>query len=265
MNTYVWNAEDYEKYSHAQQLWARELIDKLNLHGTEHVLDLGCGDGKVTAEIASAVASGFVIGVDNSAEMIELATARYSSTAHSNLSFQVMDASALSFDACFDTVFSNAALHWVKNHRPVIAGVFRSLRPGGKILLQMGGEGNAAEILEVLTEIQLLPEWCKYFKNYEFPYGFLGVEDYQALLLEAGFIVNRVQLIPKDMQHDGKSGLEGWLRTTWLPYTSRIPDERKADFVDAIITRYLAKVPITFDGKSHVAMVRLEVEARKPM
>jgi len=263
MSTYTWNAADYEEHSQAQQKWARELIDKLLLKGTEDVLDLGCGGGKVTAEISCSVENGSVIGVDNSTSMIELAVERHPSSQYSNLSFKVMDASNLSFEECFDVVFSNAALHWVRNHKPVIDGIFRSLRPGGKILLQMGGKGNASHILSVLSEIQSYPEWQPYFEGFGFPYGFLGIEEYEALLLNSGFSINRVELIPKDMEHNGMLGLEGWIRTAWLPYTERIPKEKRDEFIGEISKRYLKNVPMTSDGKVHVAMVRIEVEAVK--
>ncbi len=263
MSTYTWNAEEYEKHSQVQQKWARELIDKLSLTGTEDVLDLGCGDGKVTAELSCSVENGSVIGVDNSTSMIELAVQRYPSSQYSNLSFKVMDAINLSFEECFDVVFSNAALHWIKNHKPVVDGLFRSLKPIGKILLQMGGKGNASHILSVLSEIQSYPEWKVYFEGFEFPYGFLGIEEYETLLLNSGFSINRVELIHRDMEHNGKSGLEGWIRTTWLPYTERIPEEKREKFIGDISKRYLDKVPMTSDGKVHVAMVRIEVEAAK--
>jgi len=263
MNSYAWNAEDYEKHSLAQQKWARELISKLQLKGTEDVLDLGCGEGKVTAEIARLVANGSVVGVDSSSSMIKLASERYPITQYPNLSFRVMDAGKLIFEERFDVVFSNAALHWVKNHRPVVDGAFRSLKPGGRLLFQMGGRGNAREILSVVEEIQSHPDWQRYFENFDFPYGFLGVEEYVTLLSDAGFVINRVELIPKDMEHEGKAGLEGWIRTTWLPYTSRIPELQRNDFIETISSKYLEKVPISPDGKSHVSMVRIEVEAEK--
>ena len=263
MSTYNWNAKDYERHSQAQQKWARELIGKLDLTGTENVLDLGCGDGKVTAEIARSIYSGSVIGVDNSRSMIELAKEQYQPDKHPNLSFRVMDASSLSFEERFDVVFSNAALHWVKNHEPVVKGLYKSLKSGGKILLQMGGKGNASYILSVLDEIQSYPEWQQYFDNFEFPYGFLGIEEYEKLLLESGFNINRVELIPKDMEHAGKSGLKGWIRTTWLPYTERVPEEIRDKFIDTISTKYIERVPMDSHGKVHVAMVRIEVEAEK--
>jgi len=263
MNTYSWNAKDYERNSQAQQKWARELIANLNLAGAEDILDLGCGDGKITAEIARLVGDGSVVGVDNSRQMIDLAKEKYSQNQHPNLSFQVMDASDLSFEECFDVIFSNAVLHWVKNHKPVIEGLYKSLRVGGKILLRMGGKGDAEGILSTMNDLKTSHKWAQYFTEFEFPFTFLGVDEYQALLKESGFSINRVELIPKDMKHDGKPGLEGWIRTTWLPYTERIPKEKRQEFIEEVSSKYLDKVPLEADGKAHVAMVMIEVEAKK--
>ena len=102
MKNYKWDAREYEKHSQGQQKWARELIEKISLKGTENVLDLGCGDGKVTAEISKIVSKGSIIGVDNSAGMIKLATDRHSEAIYPNLSFQEMDAGDLNFNDCFD-------------------------------------------------------------------------------------------------------------------------------------------------------------------
>lgn len=264
MNTYTWNAKDYEKNSKAQQLWARELIDKLLLTGVEKILDIGCGDGKVTAELASSVPNGLVVEIDSSISMIEFASKRYPSKKYSNLSFEVMDANSISFRECFDVIFSNAALHWLKDHKPVVKGAYKGLKPGGKILFQMGGKDNAKTFLSVLEQVMSLPEWKPYFENFEFPYGFLGVDEYEVLLKDAGFVINRIELIPKNMEHDGKQGLKGWIRTTWLPYTERLPNEIKEKFIEKIATRYLEEVPVKPDGKAFVAMVRIEVEAEKP-
>ncbi len=127
----------------------------------------------------------------------------------------------------------------------------------------MGGKGNAREIISVLNEILSLQRWKPYFKGFEFPYGFLGIDEYEVLLKDAGFTINRVELVPKDMEHDGKPGLKGWIRTTWLPYTERVPNELREEFIEEIATKYLEEVSITSDGKVHVAMVRIEIEAEK--
>ena len=128
----------------------------------------------------------------------------------------------------------------------------------------MGGRGNAHDILTVLTEMQSYPEWVPYFEHFEFPYSFLGIDEYDKLLRDSSFEINRVALLPKDMEHAGKPELEGWLRTTWLPYTERVPEGKRDRFIQVISAQYLKKVPMASDGKVHVAMVRLEIEATKP-
>jgi trans-aconitate 2-methyltransferase len=264
MSRYNWNAQEYQQHSQVQQKWAQELIAKLNLTGNEDILDIGCGDGKVTAEIVRCVPEGSVVGIDNSDSMIVLAKKHYPSSKYANLSFRVMDALSLSFKETFDVVFSNAVLHWVLDHTPVVAGIYRVLRPGAKMLLQMGGKGNADAILSVLDEMRLKQTWHDHFIDFRFPYSFMSVEDYTRLLAESGFTKTRVVLIPKDMEHDGPPGLAGWIRTTWLPYTERIPEGQRENFINDLVTEYLKKVPLDSAGKAHVAMMRLEVEAEKP-
>jgi trans-aconitate 2-methyltransferase len=263
MNTYDWNADDYAKHSSAQQQWARELMAKLHLQGSENILDIGCGDGKVTAEIATAVSTGSVLGVDNSRAMVELALSQYPADQFPNLFFQVADARCLPFNRQFEIVFSNATLHWVRNHAPVLDGIFRSLCPKGRILLQMGGRGNAAGIISVLKNVISTPRWADYFVNFEFPYGFHDAGDYKTWLKQVGFHSVRAELIDKDMAHMGLSELVGWIRTTWLPYTQRIPEMQREAFIEDLAHNYVKNYPPDKEGIIHVQMVRLEVEAIK--
>jgi trans-aconitate 2-methyltransferase len=260
---YSWNAEDYAKHSSAQQEWARQLIPKLELSGTEAVLDIGCGDGKITAQIASFLQKGCVVGVDNSEDMIDLARRSFPPTAYPNLIFRRMSAQSLSFQDEFDRVFSNAALHWITNHRPVLKGVWRSLKTCGRVLFQMGGKGNAHDVFAVLDELLLEERWRKFFVSFTFPYGFYAPEEYTAWLHEAGLQPERVELLQKDMRLSGKEGLAGWIRTTWLPYTERLPEKLRNEFVSEIVDRYVEKHPLDNAGYVHVGMVRLEVEATK--
>ena len=261
MRSYNWDADDYAASSSEQQKWARELIDKLDLRGDEQLLDIGCGDGKVTAEIAGILRDGQTVGVDSSSEMIALARERHAEV--SNLAFQVADARELPFDARFDVLFSNAALHWVRDHGPVLIGIARSLKADGRILLQMGGKGNAAEILSVLDEMIASEQWQPHFIGFEFPYGFHGDEEYRVWFMNAGLDPSRVELIPKDMAHQGQEGLAGWIRTTLLPYTQRVPEADRERFVSELADWYLERHPVDGNGLAHVAMMRLEVEATR--
>ena len=263
MKKYRWNAEDYKQHSKGQQKWARELIARLKLKGTEVILDIGCGDGKVTAEIATYVPNGSVVGIDNSTSMIELAKKNYPTGGHPNLSFILMDATGPTFHEKFDIVFSNASLHWIKNHRPVLEGVYRSLKPKGRVLWEMGGRGNAEGFVSVLRDLAQNQVWRHYFSDFEFSYGFHGSHEYSQWLRESGLEPERVELIPKDMEHDGESGLAGWIRTTWMPVTERIPENQRDRFINELVSAYINQVPLDTNGKAHVAMVRLEVEAIK--
>ncbi len=264
MAIYQWDAEDYARNSTNQQVWARELIRKLGFVGGERVLDVGCGDGKVSAEIAALLPRGAVVGVDISDAMIALARQRFGPPEHPNLRFQKEDAGSLPFWDEFDVVFSNATLHWVIDHPPVVRGIANSLKPGGKVLLQMGGQGNIAGILKVLTPLMATPRWARYFENFGFPYGFYSPQDYAAWLPAAGLQAVRLDLFPKDMVHAGRAGLAGWVRTTKIPYTQRVPEAEREAFIDELVEAYLAQFPLDAQGNAHVRMMRLEVEAVKP-
>src|SRR5438093_7455599 len=145
-----WNPEEYAKHSSAQLAWARELIARLKLRGDESVLDLGSGDGKVTAEIAAALPRGRVVGLDASLEMVEFARARYDDKRFPNLEFVCTDARRIELNRRFDIVFSNAALHWIEDHPAVLKGANGVVRRGGKLIISCGGRGNAREILEAV-------------------------------------------------------------------------------------------------------------------
>jgi trans-aconitate 2-methyltransferase len=257
-----WDPADYEKSSSSQFLWAMQLISGLDLRGDESVLDIGCGDGRVTAEIAKRVPKGRVLGIDLSRDMIEYSMKKYPIISHPNLKFLQKDASELDFHEEFDLVVSFACLHWVRDQIPVLIGIRRSLRPAGRLLLQCGGRGNAAEILEVTQELIQEDRWSGYFKDFCFPYYFYGAEEYMLWLSSAGLKPGRVELVPKVMVKDGGTGLEGIIRNTWLPYIERLPEDLKSQFISEIAFRYIDGHPIV-DGQVCVKMVRLEVEAER--
>ncbi|MBU0994362.1 MAG: class I SAM-dependent methyltransferase [Proteobacteria bacterium] len=104
--------------------------------------------------------------------MIELASNSFPNETYPNLSFMLADARMLPFNNQFDIVFSNAALHWVRDHRPVLSGIKKCLKTDGRMFLQMGGKGNAASVFSVLDRILSEKKWQDYFSGFEFPYGF---------------------------------------------------------------------------------------------
>ena len=257
-----WNPADYARHSQGQERWAKELLGLLSLKPDEDVLDIGCGDGRITAEISRLTPAGRVVGIDRSPDMVAFATEHFPAAEFPNLSFLQADASALPFRDEFDVIFSNAVLHWVLDHRPVLAGLARSLRPGGRCVLQMGGKGNGAIVIRALESCLQEPNWRARHTS-ELPYGFHGIEEYQGWLQEAGLTADSVELLEKDMLHSTRSDFTGWVRTAWLPYTERVPAEIRDQFLEAVTERYLGECPLDTTGQVHVAMIRLQVLAHK--
>lgn len=258
-----WDAHDYQKSSEAQLKLGRELITKLDLKGGERVLDIGCGDGKVTAEIAACLPQGSVTGIDSSQEMIELACRTFAHNKFPNLSFIHMDARELNFCEEYDIAFSNAVLHWVSDHVSVLKGIYLALKTPGRLLLQMGGRGNVADMINVVLGIMARPEWSPYFKDFILPYSFYGTEEYSVWLSDAGLKPLRIELIARDMAQPGREGLEGWFRTTWHPFVYRVPEIMQQDFINEVVDGYLRQYPADAANVVHIAAVRLEVEAVK--
>ena len=256
---YQWNGDDYAANSEVQLQWAMDLMEKLEPRGDEHLLDIGCGDGKVTAMLAARLDRGHVTGIDSSESMIERARKSYGSM--NNLEFLLQDARSLPFEQQFDLVFSNAALHWIIDHRPVLEGIFRALKPGGRALAQMGGKGNAETVVRAMEQVIIRKPWQQYFQNFSFPYGFHGPEEYTGWLEKAGFIIKYIRLVPKDMVHADREKFIGWLRTTWLPYLQRVPEQEQQRFLGEVATAYLGK---EHQGKVHTPMIRLEFLAGRP-
>ena len=254
-----WNPYDYARNSEAQLKWAQDLRSRLHLTGSEFVLDVGCGDGKITADFAQAVSQ--IIGIDSSPEMIAYATETYSD--RSNLSFVRMDARSLTFSDQFDLIFSNAVLHWVDDHPAFLNGASRALKPNGQLMISCGGKGGAIDVLDAFAETVSRDLWRSYFPSFQNPYFFHGTAEYAVWLEAAGLTVDRLELVPKDMTHSGASGLESWLRTTWIPFTHAVPESLRDDLITTVTQTYLAQFPLDANGFAHVHMVRLEVEAHR--
>ena len=259
--SYQWDADDYETHSSSQQQWARDAIRALKLAGDERVLDIGCGDGKVTAELAAHIPDGSVLGIDSSKTMIEYAHRRFPPTFFPNLQFRWGDATRLTYRHDFDLIVSFASLHWISDHVAVLAGIKRALKPSGRTLLQFGGKGNAALISDVANDLATDRRWKGYFVGFSYPWFFYGVEEYRGFMSRVGLSAERIELIPKDMVHDGKEALKGWLRTVFIPYTGRLPEALRENFVEQIASVYIERQPLDENGHVHVQMVRLEVQA----
>lgn len=258
---YQWDPKFYSSNSSAQKNWGFELLAKLNFKGNERVLDVGCGDGKLGAEVAQILPKGSVLGIDLSEDMISFARNNYTQDKFPNLTFMQINADELTFDSEFDVVFSNAVLHWIKDPGNALKCFWESLKPGGIFLAQFGGKGNAADILKIADFMLESEKWSSYFRNFVFPFGFYGPEEYDKWLKEANFSVKRLEIISKDLALEGEKGLFAWIASTWHPYIQQVPSELKEDYINEVIAHFISNNPPDDKGYVHLQMKRLEIEA----
>lgn len=257
-----WNAEDYAKQSSAQQSWAIELINKIKMEGNERILDVGCGDGKITAALAKKCKNGNVVGVDSSAEMVHQSIQAYRDN-HSNLSFKTMNASSLNFDEKFDIIFSNSALHWVKDHGPVLDGMYQSLKEKGHIYLRFGGQGTLDTFQPIIDSLTAQEAWASYFKEYQEKWHFYDDKTYIDWVVDAGFKPISVKLVPTIMTYKEREGLSGYIRTTWHPYLDYLPEDKRQRFIQLVVDDVVNQVGVNSNGNLVIPMMRLEVIAVK--
>jgi len=194
-----WDPEGYATHAGFVPDAGAAVVEHLAPRPAEKILDLGCGDGVLTEALVKAGAH--VVGVDSSAEMVAAARNR-------GVDAQVMDGVALNFVDEFDAVFSNAALHWMKDLASVIAGVNRALKPGGRFVGEMGGEGNVATISQALREAMVRRGVDGHSVD---PWVFPSPEAFATLLESQGLQVEAVQLIDRPTVLPGD--IEGWLET----------------------------------------------------
>src|SRR5580658_475102 len=180
-----WNASEYARISTLQGAMASEVLALLDLKGTERVLDVGCGNGKTTAEIAASLPQGSVVGVDASADMIAFAATH--EAVHSNLQFAVADAQQLPYQHEFDLVVSFNALHWIPQQDLALRSIHSALKQDGLAQLRLVPKGERKSLEDVLEDTRLSARWVAHFRGFRDPYLHLTPDQYKALAEENGF------------------------------------------------------------------------------
>jgi trans-aconitate methyltransferase len=182
------DGEKYRQASSHQKEWGAKLIAELELGGSERILDLGCGDGVLTAQLASRVPGGFVLGIDSSPSMIAAALP----LARPNLTFELRDINQLDYQQDFDVVVSNSALHWVKDHGALFPGLLRAMRAGGKARFNFPADGNCATFNRIVRQVMALPRYAPGFRRFEWPWYMPTPDAYRRLA--GGFPCRELQV-----------------------------------------------------------------------
>ncbi len=244
----TWSAGSYDTHARFVSDLAGGVVEWLALKPGERVLDLGCGDGVLTAELKAAGAD--IVGVDSSVDFIAAARAK-------GLDARLMDGQALAFENEFDAVFSNAALHWMTDAESVVKGAHRALKPGGRFVAEFGGHGNVAAIATAMRAVSIRRGGDMTLAA---PWYFPSPAVYSALLEANGFAVKRIAHFPRPVVLT--TGIAGWLMLFRKPFFQQFETEAENALAETV--ELLRPALCDAQGNWTADYVRLRVEAVKP-
>lgn len=265
-----WDAERYHRLSNPQLGWGRHVLERLAPEPNERILDLGCGTGRLTAELFAAISEGLVVAVDRSQAM--LLEAKAQQTWHrgphpvdadklpSRIHIVRADGLHLPFADAFDAVLSTATFHWILDHDLLFSSIYRSLVPGGRLVAQCGGAGNLAALLDRAAALMAREPFRKYFGGWRDPWQFADVPTTVSRLGRAGFTAIDVSLVPAPTTLADRAAYRDFLSCVCVrEHLVRLPEAERTAFVDALADSAASdSPPFTLDYS------RLNILARKP-
>lgn len=256
-----WSGEGYHHYSRVQYIWAKEFLSECPLMGNEKILDIGCGDGKITAEIAAKVPDGEVWGIDRSLSMIEFAKQTFLSESVNNLYFDLQDALLLPYQSQFDIVFSFCCLHWVEDQLTALRGIHRSLRANGSFCAIV--PYPLTFDLAIGAVLDQNP-WNNFHGTLQ-PIGWFRFDEnrYVELLRQANFSPRLIEMKDVLTVYDDKMQLMQWLKLL-LPLDPLSPQEQEAfiwDVIDTVLLQHPQALQPS--GAIHIPQAILLVKAQK--
>jgi trans-aconitate 2-methyltransferase len=235
-----WNAAEYYRRSSLQEAMGQEVLALLDLKDAERILDVGCGDGKITAEIASRVPRGSVVGVDPSGDMIRFAQRHFGPATRPNLRFEVADARRLPFQNEFDLVVSFNALHWIPDQDAALRSIHSALISGGRGRLRLVAAGARKSLENVVEETRRTSKWSGYFRDFHDPYLHLTSDEYAAVAERNGFQVLRVNIRDHAWDFGSRAAFAAFSAVGCVEWTRRLPEAERPDFIKDVLDRYRA-------------------------
>lgn len=224
-----WDAEKYDSTKAPQIDAGKELIAMAKVRDADSILDIGCGTGKLTIEIARLAPKGFVVGIDPSEEMFE--KAREKSASFKNISLLPISAQSMDFAERFDLAFSNSALQWVKEQRQVIESIYRSLKDRGRIAFQLPANNFCKEFFNYIENATTVLHYKEFFVNWRLPWYFPTDIEYEGKLKGAGF--KNINVFYKDYRlvfENVNEVLDWWASAGLRPYLELLDEKAKEYF-----------------------------------
>jgi trans-aconitate methyltransferase len=223
-------------------------------------LDLGCGDGALTNQLALLVPNGSVTGIDASKGMIETARKAHD---RDNVKFELMDINDITFVDEFDVAFSNATLHWIKDHNRLLSNVSKCLRNDGIVRFNFAATGNCSCFFRVVKEMMAKTRYMAYFTDFEWPWYMPKITEYKALVEEVSFRESRLWNENRDKYFRDTETMIKWVdQPSLVPFLSCIDEDQRTGFRDMVVNRMIDET-IQADGTCFETFRRINVFARK--
>ncbi len=247
-----WDARFYRRHTGFVSDLGQPVLDLLDPHPGERILDVGCGDGILAAQLVERGCE--VVAIDTSPDMVAAARGR---GVDARLLDAVDLAAAAELDGGFDAVFSNAALHWMHPMDAVVRGIARVLKPSGRLVAEFGGEGNMERIRSALHKA--LRQHGIRGPDVD-PWHFPSPEEYSSLLEACGFHIEFIERFERPTELP--TGITNWMESVGKPFLRAVPARARQDFLSEIEDR-LADVLRREDGTWWADYVRLRVRASR--
>jgi trans-aconitate 2-methyltransferase len=247
MTVREWSGASYDRVSGPMEALGRQVLDRLHLRGDETVLDAGCGSGRVTQALIERLPRGRVIAADASPSMVQAARERLGPESD----IRVLDLLELDLKSPVDAILSTATFHWIADHERLFARLHSSLRPGGQLVAQCGGQGNIDGLRGVANEVLAREPYAEHFRDWQPPWNYAAPDVTEKRLRTAGFTQARCWLTPAPTQPEHP---REFLETIVLgPHVQHLPAPLREPFMDDVLAALGEPVIVDY--------VRLNIDA----
>lgn len=258
--SFEFDGEKYKKASSHQKEWANKILGEFHFNGDETILDLGCGDGTITNQLAEMVPQGSVVGIDASEGMIKTAL---EGKKYQNVIFTLTDIDEIQYVNEFDLIFSNATLHWVKDHKKLLKNVFQALKFNGTIRFNFAADGNCSYFFKVIKQVMAEKNYVNYFKKFSWPWFMPTIEAYQRLAQETDFSNIEIWGENADRNFENSDVMTKWIdQPSIVPFLRCIPEAEKQNFRNYVVERMIEETR-NEDGTCFETFRRVNIRAIK--
>ncbi len=252
-----WDGHYYAEHSFWQFHVAKIGLQYIQIPKNAKILDIGCGDGRLTKHLATMIPEGEIIGLDPSSSMLAAAKKHQLP----NLSFIEGNAMNLPFKSRFDRIVAFNSLHWISEINVALRQIHQALAPGGRALILVVPVQSRHPIHQIINEVAKSDRWHAYFDDVDCVFSFRTSAEWAVCIEQSKLILENLQLIDASLDYINKKAFADWL-VGWIPFGT-IPKDAKHQYIQDVVEAYVAKIPCDPNGVVHFHLDELVIVASK--